>query len=87
MIVPPRRKFRGGIIIVTNINRKQKLRRQYIQMAVFCSVIGLFAAFATAVYFSSPEIDWDTYMSYNNAVILCRRMGDLEQVVDGGWLK
>lgn len=44
--------------MVTDINRKQKLRWQYIQMAVFCSVVGLFAAFAAAVYFSSPEIDF-----------------------------
>ena len=42
--------------MVTDINRKQRLRRQYIQMAVFCSGVGLFAAFVAAVYFSGSEI-------------------------------
>ncbi len=36
--------------MVTDFNRKQMFRRQYVQMAVLCSGVGLFAAFAAAVY-------------------------------------
>lgn len=34
---------------------------------------------AVDVFRQIVEIGWDTYMTYNNAVILCMRMGDLEQ--------
>ena len=34
---------------------------------------------AVDVFRQIKEMGWDTYMTYNNAVILCQRMGDLEQ--------
>ena len=34
---------------------------------------------AVGVFEQIKEMGWDTYMTYNNAVILCQRMGDLEQ--------
>ena len=71
--------------MVTDINRKQKLHRQYVQMAVFCSAVGLFAAFAAAVYFSSPEIDFSDVKQVlegireikGNVLFLCMFIGGM----------
>lgn len=48
--------------MVTDINGKHRLRRQYVQMSVFCSVLGLLCVFLAAVWFSgSEEIDFSDF--------------------------
>ena len=69
--------------MVTDINRKHKLRRQYVQMAVFCSVLGLLCAFLAAVWFSNPEIDFSDFHEIwegirnirGNALFVCMFIG------------
>lgn len=56
----------------------QRLAQDYITLGENTSENGYYAA-AVDVFRQIVESGWDTYMTYNNAVILCMRMGDLEQ--------
>ncbi len=70
-----------GLARLTMNNRLllyQRLAQDYITLGENTSENEYYAA-AVDVFRQITEIGWDTYMTYNNAVILCMRMGDLEQ--------
>lgn len=56
----------------------QRLAQDYITLGENTSENEYYSA-AVDVFRQIVESGWDTYMTYNNAVILCMRMGDLEQ--------
>lgn len=56
----------------------ERLAQDYITLGENMSENGYYAA-AVDVFRQIAESGWDTYKTYNNAVILCMRMDDLEQ--------
>lgn len=56
----------------------ERLAQDYITLGENTSENEYYAA-AVDVFRQIAESGWDTYMTYNNAVILCMRMDDLEQ--------
>lgn len=56
----------------------ERLAQDYITLGENTSENEYYAA-AVDVFCQIAESGWDTYMTYNNAVILCMRMDDLEQ--------
>lgn len=56
----------------------QRLAQDYITLGENTSENEYYSA-AVDVFRQIVESGWDTYMTYNNAVILCMRMDDLEQ--------
>lgn len=56
----------------------ERLAQDYITLGETTSENAYYAS-AIEVFRQIEEMGWDTYMTYNNAMILCQRMGDLEQ--------
>ena len=56
----------------------ERLAQDYINLGEMTSE-NVYYDSAVGVCRQIEEMGWDTYMTYNNAVILCQRMGELEQ--------
>ena len=56
----------------------ERLAQDYITLGEMTSE-NVYYDSAVGIFRQIEEMGWDTYMTYNNAVILCQRMGELEQ--------
>lgn len=72
--------LQNGLGKLTMSNRLllyERLAQDYITLGETTSENAYYVS-AIDVFRQIKEMGWDTYMTYNNAVILCQRMGDLE---------